>query len=524
MSYWTRLREWLRVAQRGELVAIVLACLMVLTQTSVLGYRAARGPDRVRSLAAGTTAVGSEPVAVESGDTTTPDAAAERRSRRRARGVSVADTAASGPGSAAPGAVGRVSEIGVNDKVVQMGFVTAPCGDGGASAAGFDSLSGNCKRDKGIVNAFLADWNKTRTHGRTIVPIFREVDPFSDESIRSMCTFFAKQVKVLAVVVTAGPFGPPILCLTKDNRIPYLSWDAEPDEWYEQSRHNGLPYYMTFGISKSRTMRQWVEWGRTEKWFPSTDTFGVLSTEYPGDKTPVDNALKPQLRKRKINIRREVRFAQADNIELLTTQMAAGVQAMQQDGITHIYMGVNLVYATLWMQAAEKQNYFPAYSFNDFASISTEFAADFFPPDSWDGVKGITSYLTGDPRVDEQDERMPNGRRCENFVKAKTGEDLNEAGIALLWCQSLWAMHGALLGAGPRLTRDAYVRALVSLGNIGGLITTSDGGVWSMAKADAPINVATIQWDSSCPVRPAVAGDRPGCYRQIKPFRNFYAE
>jgi hypothetical protein len=518
-----KIRELLRFAQRGELVAIVLAFLMLFTQTALVGYRAASGPDRVGSLASDPAALGEEAVVAEQLDATDGKTASERRTTT-AVGESGATGTVSDPGTFAPGVVGRVSEIGVNDKFVQMGFVTAPCGDGGASAAGFDSLAGNCKRDQGIVNAFLADWNKTRTHGRKIVPIFREVDPFSDESIRSMCTYFAKQVKVLAVVVTAGPFGPPILCLTKDNRIPYLSWDAEPDEWYEQSRHDGLPYYMTFGISKSRTMRQWVEWGRTEKWFPKTDTFGVLSTEYPGDKTPVDNALKPQLKKRNIHIRREVRFAQADNIELLTTQMAAGVQAMQQDGITHIYMGVNLVYATLWMQAAEKQNYFPTYSFNDFASISTEFAADFFPPDSWDGVKGITSYLTGDPRVDEPGERLPNTRKCEAFVKAKTGEDLDQAPIAVLWCQSLWAMHGALLGAGPRLTRDAYVKAMVSLGDISGLITTSEGGIWSMAKADAPINVATIRWDSSCPVRPNAAGDRPGCYHQIKPFRSFYPE
>lgn len=417
------------------------------------------------------------------------------------------------------GATLTATDRGVTAETVKIGVLIADLGPLGQ--AGFNvGVSGDYNR---IIPAWLNEINANGGMGcRKATFVLENFDVLSVDDMIAKCKKMTQDHKVFAVITTGGYDSVAQLCIARDNKTPFLNSEAEPEDWYRES----APYLWNIGLmSKDRThrnhVRLLVETGELK---PGKDKVGVIYHGIPNVAPSVEKALLPEMAARGIKPERVIKLS-ADSEQALA-QINQSVLDFQRSGVDYVFMPMNLIFKTQFMQQAEKQNYFPRYTDSDHYYGCFDFVTATYPERSWDNTKCVTASATaGIPGLEEYSRKHPFGVYADEvYLRTnkdgydKGGEsDEDEADAE----RALHISNGSLLMAldkaadrvGPSLTREAWGNSMGQTGEFTDIISPFPM-TFRPDKWDGPDHIAMVEWHAE-----AGNGFEARMYRQVLPGR-----
>ena len=143
------------------------------------------------------------------------------------------------------------------------------------------------------------------------------------------------------------------LCIAKDHKTPLINPEPEPAGWYKEA----APYLWNMLMSKDRTHKNHVRWLIESKQLKPSMRVGVVYHGIPNVGPPVEDALLPELRKHGIKPVQIAKLSSDD--EQAVAQINQVVLQFQRANVNYVFMPMNLIFKTQFMQVAEQQRYFP---------------------------------------------------------------------------------------------------------------------------------------------------------------------
>ena len=382
-----------------------------------------------------------------------------------------------------PGTRLTASDIGVTAKTIKIGVPDVKLGG---------VALGNEIDPKEYWKALVADVNsRGGVQGRKIVLDFATVDLSDYETqAAAACRKWTEDDKVFAVVASGGFFGPPVRCITEEHRTPFINYDGQDESYYAAAK--GLLF--STGQGKHRIMRNFGYWLHRGGYLRS-HKIGLLASD-GFDRPPVDQGLLP------VVSRLGYTFTDKEYISLTDRsaapgQIAVAVQNMKAKGVDVVLAASNLLYQQLFVQQAEKQQYFPHYFASDFAGMTTDLLSDSYPQ-SWDGTVGVTGLRTGEEKVGLPEQ--PVDTQCRQIVAKATGKSIARGSVdsdgIMLVCGPFQRFVAGAVGAGANLTRSRLSQAIQQQGNV--VIPYTAGASFRPGKFDASDFERTVQWHFDC--------------------------
>lgn len=397
-----------------------------------------------------------------------------------------AGTADVGPGGAGPGqpaARAAAPDRGVSADTINLAVLLADTG--GAAAFGVDSNIGD---NRLAFEGYIKEINDAGgLNGRKVNPKFITYDPFNYDTLYTACTQATEDFESFSVIDLAVYYGPAILCITEQHTTPFLTYEGEPDEWYERSK--GL--FWGTGISKSRMMRIFAK-ELDRMGILKEHKIGILGTEFPTDRMAIEGHLLPALDAMGYKY---TYFRASQDIATVQAQMPVAVQTMQQAGVDRMILLLNLLGNPIFVQQAEKRFYFPQYLVTDIACGTCDAATETMP-ESFDGAIGISTSVVGDlvlgrpqPAYDAE---------CLRRHEANTGQrveyedppDPNYTAALICTLMDRWA--DGVRRARPNLSRATWSAAMAATGEFPAVGTL--GSSWGPGKHDSPDFIRTVNW------------------------------
>lgn len=423
--------------------------------------------------------------------------------------------ASQAPADLCAGASLSATDRGVTAETVKIGVLIADLGPLGK--AGFNvGVSGDYNR---IIPAWLNEINANGGMGcRKATFVLENFDVLSVDDMIAKCKKMTQDHKVFAVITTGGYDSVAQLCIARDNKTPFLNTEAEPADWYRES----APYLWNIGLmSKDRThrnhVRLLVEAGELK---PGKDKVGVVYHGIPNVAPSVEKALLPEMAARGIKPEKVIKLS-ADSEQALA-QINQSVLDFQRAGVDYVFMPMNLIFKTQFMQQAEKQNYYPRYTDSDHYYGCFDFVTATYPERSWDKTKCVTAAASaGVPNLEEYSKTHPFGVYADQvYLRTnkdgydKGGESDKEKADAE---RALHISNGSLLMAldkaadrvGPNLTREAWGNSMGQTGEFTDIISPFPM-TFRPDKWDGPDHIAMVEWHAE-----AGGGFKARMYRQV---------
>ena len=387
------------------------------------------------------------------------------------------------PRALPPGTRLTASDVGVTATTIKIGVPDV-------KLAGV-SLGNNID-PKDYWKALVGDVNSHGgVNGRKIVLDFATVDLGDYETqAAAACRKWTEDDKVFAVVASGGFFGPPVRCITEEHRTPFINYDGQDESYYASAK--GMLF--STGQGKHRIMRNFGYW-LDRGGYVRNHKIGLLASD-GFDRPPVDQGLLP------VMSRLGYTFTDKEYISLTDRsaapgQIAVAVQNMKAKGVDVVLAASNLLYQQLFVQQAEKQQYFPKYFASDFAGMTTDLLSESYPQ-SWDGTIGVTGMRTGEERVGLPEPALD--AHCRQVVAKATGQAIARGSVdsdsIMLVCGPLQRFVAGAIASGAGLTRPLLSQAIQQQGDV--LVPFQAGSSFRPGKFDASDFERTVQWHFDC--------------------------
>lgn len=432
-------------------------------------------------------------------------------------GPAVVGAAANDP---CQGATLRDNDQGVTKDTIKLGVLIADLGPLGQ--AGFNvGVSGDYPK---MLKAWGEELNRNGGVAcRKVTFVTASFDVLSVDDMIAKCKFMTQDQKVHAVLTAGGYDSVAQLCIARDNKTPFLNPEAEPADWYREA----APYLWNMLMSKDRMHRNHVKYLADAKTITPATKIGVIYHGIPNVAPSVEKAMLPELAAAKIQPLRVTKLS--SDSEQALAQINQAVVDFQTAGVEFVFMPMNLIFKTQFMQQAEKQNYYPEYTDSDHYYGCFDFVTNTYPAASWDRTTCVTSNsVFGRADLEDFTNKHPWAQHADAVYKRANPEGYDEAGekdedeanaqralhITIGSLIALWEQ--AADRAGPDLTRAKWGAAMGQTGqfdkHVGTVPLTFGPEKW-----DGPDHIAVVQWHAE-----AGGGFEERRYRQIKPAFNAY--
>lgn len=434
----------------GALVAGVLVPLTIRHRAVVTSSTAAGGPGGDQVAGANSPA-GDGAAAAGAGAASAAGSASSSGGRAAA-----AAGAARGP-SGAPGASGATS-VGVTGGEVRLGIAMLDLKAVRAIGLGGAVAGVTPAQEEGFWRFFVDEVNRAGgINGRKIVPAFTTFDPTDSTTGRKACLALTEDAKVFAAIIDGGLFGDPILCFTAEHHVPTLEYAGEPDAWYQRSA--GLLF--TPGMTGSRNLRSLVSvLGATN--VMKGKKIGVVSTDSPTEKLPVDEGLLPALKAAGYPV--AYRSTVTQNIDQQPSQIPVEIAQMRRAGVDYIVWVSNALVFAQWTQAAANQGYNPPYAMTDINSASNDFTVQNVPAST--NAVAVTALRDGEQHANLPE--PPKVQACRERLEKAKGISLKRGAadyqIAIQACGFIELFTTAARKAGANLTPQSFSQAMQGIG------------------------------------------------------------
>ena len=403
-------------------------------------------------------------------------------------------TAPASPGTTAPASA---AATGGGGPPLRIGFLLLDVASATRFAGGLAGI--DPEQQRRAIEVYLADVNRRGgINGRQVQGVYRTFDVLDKNDQRAACIELTVDKKVFAVVAAGGYSGDAVLCITKENRTPFvnLSSGGTPSQYVAQS---GGMLFTLFQLGE-RQMRNWVAELDARRALAGR-RIGILSDESsdPGDLV-VGGSLLPALERAGHQVAH--RSTLAADLASGASQIPVEVQQMRSKQVDVVLLPAMSTYATQFVQAAEGQGWSPAWYVTDFGNLTSQaIAADM--PAGFEGALATTVTRTGEERVDAPEPKVD--ADCRALYEKATGEPLprmedgdynNTYGTTLYSCGMVRLVELAAKAAGAQLTKPAFSGAMQRLGPVP--LPRFGGGSFRPGKFDAADLVRTLRWHGDC--------------------------
>jgi hypothetical protein len=349
------------------------------------------------------------------------------------------------------------------------------------------------------------------------------VKPFDVLSVDSMiaaCRRMTQDHQVFGTITAGGYDSVAQLCISRDNQTPLVNTEPQPASWYADA----APYLWSTLMTKNRMHRNHVRWMVESGEVGPNDRVGVVYHGIPNVGPAVEEAMLPELRRNGIEPVRVTKLSADD--EQALAQISQVVVDFQLQQINKVFMPMNLIFKTQFMQQAEAQSYFPDYSDSDHYFGCFDFVTTTYSASSWDGTPCVSSSQVAGMRPAELEEFADNHpyQRYADEVYLKShsdgythgGELSEDEANAQRAIHSVMGTLTLLLTeaadrVGPDLTRARWG---VEMGNTGSFErhTAPHPLSFGPQKWDGPDHLTVSRWRA-----PAGDGWESRSYRMIQP-------
>ena len=410
-----------------------------------------------------------------------------------------------GPSAAGGGETGRgeqpeaggadrtATDVGVTAESIKLGFLLLDVGSIGRIGVGVPGV--DPAQQRAAFEAFMKDINdRGGIHGRKLVGAYRNFDVLSEDDQRRACLAITQDDEAFAVIAAGGFGGPPVLCVTNENKTPLINSGSigTPTEYVRRS--NGLLF--TPYADSNRVMANWANELDRRGHLEGKKVGIVTSERFDAGKTIIEGALVPALRQLGHDVVHVTRLTGDEASG--SGQIPVQVQQMRTAGAEIVLLAVSTLHSTQFVQQADSQGYRPRYSVTDWASMANDVSNNQMPP-SYDGAIGITVYRTGEDKVGMGE--TPEMKECRSIYEKGTGRRLdaygsNEHGITNAHCTLVKIFEAGAKAAGPALTRAALSRGIQSVGTVP--MTMWGGGGYRPGKFGAADLIREMRWKGAC--------------------------
>jgi ABC-type branched-subunit amino acid transport system substrate-binding protein len=513
MTFGMKLRLWARNAPRSNVLATSAVAILVAV-VAIAAVLPDGSDDAERALftlpAAGagvaTTATPGAARGEGAGDDGStagaPGGDVATGSAPDAAGASGAPAQTTGSGGSQRDATAQLtaSDQGVSETEIKVGFlIPSIAGLGNAGAAATDSRTDSQE----IIKAYVDYVNKTGgVAGRKVVYVTTESDPVNASSQQAACIKLATDEKVFAAFDTASTLGVAQNCYAQKGVI--LTTTASQTNSEQNFQRNG-GMLASSGASQNRVLRNWTDLALAARFIgPGKGKLGILSTECAPDPEAIDGDFKPYLKEKGVaylDVRLSCDLATAQQ------QVSGAVLQFRQAGVDRILPSAIFVTVNNFLQAAEAQQYRPAYYCSDMWGMCLDIFTSNFPAAQWDGARGFTFSHSGEDKAGAP--LSPAVQRCSKIltdagVPGVTEQMGKDAG-AVAFCDSFFLWVTAMRHAPPNPRRADFPAALAAVGDTwesayAGRATFRNG------KFNGGDDYAPVTWGRNC-----------SCYTQTGP-------
>lgn len=444
-----------------------------------------------------------------------PAAATSPRPAGAAAGGAAIPAATKSAGASCANANLRATDNGVTKDTIKLGILTADLGPLGKAGFNVGASADYAK----IMKAWIKELNdRGGVACRKVTYVMASFDVLSVDDMIAKCKLMTQDEKVFAVLTTGGYDSVAQLCVARDNKTPFLNPESEPADWYREA----APYLWNLLMSKDRIHRNQVKFLVESQRLTPARKVGVIYHGIPNVAPSVEKAMLPELAADGIKPTRVTKLS-SDNEQALA-QINQAVVDFQAAGIDFVFMPMNLIFKTQFMQQAEKQNYFPQYTDSDHYYGCFDFVTTTYPARSWDKTICVTSSdIYGRRDLEEFTNKHPwaqfsdgvykrgnpegydaNGSKKKSDADAQRALHITMGSLIALWQQ-------AADRAGPDLTRAGWGAAMGKTGVFDKLVSIRPL-TFGPQKWDGPDTIAAVQWHAE-----ASEGFPERRYHQIVP-------
>jgi len=342
-----------------------------------------------------------------------------------------------------------------------------------------------------IWQAFIDDINnRGGIHGRRLEPVVRITNPIDSTAMRADCLAWTRDEKVFAVLGLTGYYGPPVQCITEENKTPFLIADGQPEEW-QDGCSRGLLF--TTSASKSRILRNFADWlDRTN--LLKDRTVGLLSNG-GSDEEQVNKYLVPELERRGYRI--ASRFTFSVDVAEQARQYPIAVSQLRRDGVDTVISTLSFIPTSGVANAAESANYSPQWLFSGYNGGTTDLLASKLTPGT--DALGMAASRTGEvhaglesPQVDVD---------CRQIYERAIGQEVDRTNGTLLSaiigvCGIVKLFERGVENAGQELTRRTFSDGITEIGDW--TIPGFDQGSYRPGKYDGADSARVVRYEGSC--------------------------
>ena len=499
----------------GPLAASAAFALLVAGCASTKhtqGNLAAGGttPGEIGSVDAGPVDSGSGPAGVDPGTPGSPagegSAGATNGGPGRggptgpAGGGTTASTGGGGTGGSTGGSTARTSH-GITATTITIGVVTITGAEElGRSLGGSLNLGDTKAQSQAIIDHINANGGMA---GRKVVASYYAIDVrrclaegTCDTQGQEACAKWTQDTRVFAVVTFSAAPMNLVTCLARA-RTPYIADQHVLDNETYQSLRN---YFYTVagqgGFVLERLAKVYVDGLWEQGFFPAGAKVGLLYTDDPMVRKPVDRALKPALAAHGVPVAAEeaIRGLGFD------APYDAYVLNFARAGVTHVLAlgGAGGTYPGLFALAAERQGYRPKYGYN--TALQPTLTAATVPPEQfvgarvvgWAPVLDVARAQDPGPVSDNETlcmQIMANGR--QDMSDRQTELAATEACDVHLFLDALGD------NAGDQLTPEGLAAAAARIGT-GFASATTWGTRFGAGRPDGVNTIRDAAWDTAC--------------------------
>lgn len=518
MTFGMKLRLWARNAPRSNVLAT--SGVAILVAMVAIAALLPDGSDDAETALFTSPVAGGDATAPSGGGTSSAVAPDDGGSGVAPGGPSAGGGVAGSTATGSTGAVGSpdqasgtgavseggapvqltASDQGVTEQTIKVGFlIPSIAGLGNAGAAATDSRTDMQE----VIKAYVDHVNKAGgVAGRKVVYVTAESDPVNASSQQAACIKLATDEKAFAVFDTASTLGVAQNCYAQKGVILVTTASQTNSEGNFQ-RNSGL--LASSGASMNRILLNWTDLALGAGFIgPGKGKLGILSTECAPDPEAIDGTFKPYLKEKGVAYL-DVRLS--CDLGTAQQQVSGAVLQFRQAGVDRVLPSAIFVTVNNFLQAADAQQYRPAYYCSDMWGMCLDIFTSNFPDAQWNGARGFTFSHSGEDKAGAP--LSPAVQRCSKIltdagVPGVTEQMGKDAG-AVAYCDSFFLWVTAMRNAPPNPRRADFPNALAAVGD-GWESAYAGRALFRPGKFNGGDDYSPVRWAGDC-----------SCYTQTGP-------
>jgi ABC-type branched-subunit amino acid transport system substrate-binding protein len=403
--------------------------------------------------------------------------------------------------SPAPGSALTASDVGITATTITVGIMLV--GLGSISALGIDTSSLDPAVQRTYWEDAFARVNAAGgIDGRRVTAVYATGDILSTDSMRAACRDLTEDHRVFAVANVLGVSGDPILCVTRDHATPMLAIAGADASYYSLS----VGRLVTLEASINRTLTILAN-GMTSLGLVRGHRIGIVHDAGAGG---VDiTALRRVLLAAGATAVFDGPLSGEDPL-VVTGQVTAAEERMQQAGVDTVLLLTNAVYGTVFATQADQTRFTPTYVMSDlgYATAGDSFLAN-MPASFFRRAVAFTTTEVGRGRASLPESKLDAGCRADyaRLSGKADARDSADAIAAMASCALVQLLTMGLDGAGPNPTRVAFTDALADAGSFA--VPGIGRGLLGPGHLDAADEVSVVTAHGDCQCFVVTDGFRP---------------